>query len=299
MIKIVPKDLKKKREGEILVPSRNVILPFIKGEVVLNNKKAKGGKKKQISPKKWWFFTHNNYTEEDVTEILTSEEIFGYAFQKEIGDKGTPHLQGLINFVDKVRPKSLGGVFERIHFEIPKNRAACKNYCTKFETRIGETMIKKLIIPRKLKIIQTLRVWQKTLENKILKDLYDDRKIMWYWEDQGKVGKTQFCKYLIHHYDALLVEGKGGDVKYLINKYIEMNKCAPDIVLYNIPRSYVNYVNYGALEGVKDGLFVSTKYECNGCLMNSPIVICFANSEPQLDKLSDDKWNVVQINNVT
>jgi len=82
-----------------------------------------------------WCFTLNNYTPDEVN-ILTSLEC-KYVFQEETGEKGTPHLQGYINFPNA---KTLGGVrkiLPRAHWEITKNIQASIQYCSKEESRTG------------------------------------------------------------------------------------------------------------------------------------------------------------------
>ena len=92
-----------------------------------SNGSTRVGNTKRPSPAKHWCFTLNNYTTEDIENILGSigsdGSTFGskpkYIFQEEEGEEGTPHLQGYINFDRKVRPKN---VFkweraQRIHWE--------------------------------------------------------------------------------------------------------------------------------------------------------------------------------------
>jgi hypothetical protein len=53
------------------------------------------------------------------------------------------------------------------------------------------------------------------------------------------------------------------------------------LVICDVPRAAGNFVNYGALEQVKNGLFFSSKYESEMAVFNPPHVICFANSKPK------------------
>lgn len=69
--------------------------------------------KKQIAPAKRWCFVLNNYTEENIEWLVPKFQQLckKYIIAKEVGENGTPHLQGFFEFYTKKRPKS---VFERI-----------------------------------------------------------------------------------------------------------------------------------------------------------------------------------------
>lgn len=90
-----------------------------------------------MSNAKNWVFTLNNYTVEDVDRIsglvALPESIVQYLlFGKEVGENGTPHLQGLICFTKRQRltqvKTALGG---NPHVEPCRNVNASVNYCRK------------------------------------------------------------------------------------------------------------------------------------------------------------------------
>lgn len=77
-------------------------------------------------------FTWNNYTDEHI-EHLKNLPFRYLIFGKEVGESGTPHLQGYILFenpraFDNVRKKVF---LEKAHVEIAKSAAACMKYCKK------------------------------------------------------------------------------------------------------------------------------------------------------------------------
>lgn len=55
---------------------------------------------KQISPARAWCFTLNNWTEEEyssiVQRLLTNTNKYLFCVGKEVGESGTPHLQGVV-----------------------------------------------------------------------------------------------------------------------------------------------------------------------------------------------------------
>ena len=106
---------------------------------------------RQVSPANAWCFTLNNYTEQE-HEFLSSEfrresERYFYIVGKEVGESGTPHLQGYIALKDKkkkFRPLPKFAVIrnekQAMHFERAKgNREQNYKYCSKdgdFKTNI-------------------------------------------------------------------------------------------------------------------------------------------------------------------
>lgn len=252
-------------------------------------------REKQISPSKHWCFTLNNYTKEDIIEISSNSSIDKYVFQEETGEEGTKHLQGYISFKTKIRPC---GKFKnnKIHWEKCRNIQASIDYCCKEETRTGE-IFTNMIIDEPLKLLSEdiLYDYQREIVE-LCKRTPDDRSIYWYWETTGCKGKSAICKLLCARYGALCVSGKSNDCKYAIVKYKELNKHYPHVVLFDVPRSNIDYINYEAIEKIKDGLFFCGKYESQQVIMNSPHVIVFANEYPDMDKLSNDRWKIRDIN---
>lgn len=253
--------------------------------------------KKQISPAKRWCLTLNNYTEEQdssirsVLETHCSVAIIGH----EIGEQGTPHLQGYCEFKKKVRPMGLVGL-KQIHWEKSKgSKASNVTYCSKEDKNawcIG-CRVKK---PLKLIKEEWLFDWQKDIIHEIKGDP-DDRKIKWVWSHTGKVGKTQFSKYLSAKFGAICLQGKCADVKNGVVQYITDTGDRPPIVLWPIPRCGNVYSRglYEGMENVKDMYFYSGKYEGGQVNENTCHLIVFANEPPRQEALSEDRWDVIQL----
>lgn len=244
----------------------------------------------QISPSKKWCFTFNNYTESDVSSIvpLFRDKCSMAIIGKEIGENGTPHLQGYVEFKTKLRPLSLG-LPKSIHWEKSKgNRHENVEYCSKEGNvccRIG--------LPEPVRIIKSLYPWQKRLVEAIA-EVPDDRTIQWIWSTEGGVGKTCFQKYLVVKHDAIILGGKAGDVRNGVVEYMKGNNGrTPGLICINVPRSFdPNYVSYEAFENIKDMCFYSGKYEGGMVCGNPPHLLIFANFSPDFDKMSKDRWNV-------
>lgn len=253
------------------------------------------GNTKQIPPSKHWCFTLNNYTLEDIIAISSIVPKKRYVFQEETGEEGTPHLQGYIEFEDKLRPSSLK-LNKSIHWEKCRNIKQSILYCQKKESRTGEIFLFRIVRVRELVILTaaSLFAWQEEVVN-IIKQEPDDRSIHWYWEAVGKRGKSALVKYLLYHYNGLTCSGKASDMKYLIVQYEKKNGYYPELIIFDIPRHAKEYLSYSGIEEIKNGCFASTKYECEQVLMNSPHILCFANSEPDTLKMSEDRWVINEI----
>lgn len=262
-----------------------------------NSSKEKSGNTKQISPAKHWFLTHNNHSKEDIAFLCDHSSIIKYCFQEELSSTGTPHLQGHFEFDFKIRPVGLfkGTPLEKAHWEKTKNRRKAIEYCSKLATRNGKTYTKGFpkSLFRKVKVIQEdqLYPWQQDIVNECEKEP-DDRTINWIWEDIGNVGKSALVKYLCIHCNAFLISGKSADIKY----QIASAEFPPDVIVYDIPRTAKGYINYTALEEVKNGVFCSSKYESKMCIIPTPHVFCFANFAPDLSVMSKDRWNIIDLN---
>ena len=135
------------------------------------------------------------------------------------------------------------------------------------------------------------RWWQKRILE-IISEEPDDRTIWWFWEPFGGIGKTAFAKYLVAKCGATFLGGKAADMQFAIAKAFGETGRTPEVVVMNFPRSMEGKISYQGLESIKDMLFFSGKYESQMIVGNSPHVIVFANWEPDVSKLSADRWRV-------
>lgn len=63
-----------------------------------------------------WVFTLNNYTEEDIQTYLQCPLLKWVVIGKEVGESGTPHLQGYMRFENCVRRATLQKLNPRAHY---------------------------------------------------------------------------------------------------------------------------------------------------------------------------------------
>jgi hypothetical protein len=239
----------------------------------------------------YWFFTLNNYDIEQIEHLdqVLRHECDWFVFQEEMGANGTRHLQGTIKLKTRQRMTQLKKIDVHIHWEITKSVKSSIAYCTKQETRNGKQWVHGITLPKPIKVHEPCG-WQKEVL-KIIETEPDERTIHWFWEPEGNVGKTVLCKFLVVKHNALMLTGKSADMYNMLAK----NPHKMELILVDCPRSQQDYINYGALEQIKNGLVFSGKYEGAQLVFNCPHVFVFANMEPDLDKMSKDRWNIVRI----
>lgn len=131
-----------------------------------------------------------------------------------------------------------------------------------------------------------LRDWQKEALDKLLTQ--DNRKVLWVVDPVGNNGKSYLSKWLCAMHKAFYVAGgKTADIAYAY-------KMEP-IVVCDLARQKREVFNYAILEGFKNGIIFSSKYE-SACKKFRPAkVIVFSNWEPDMEKLSADRWEIMRL----
>jgi hypothetical protein len=246
-----------------------------------------------------WIFTLNNYTDKEVNAITQdfSKYKATYIFGKEVGELGTPHLQGYVEFKNPRSLNALKKMNNRIHWEKARgNRQQNIDYCSKdgIVTSNLPLTTEEQIIKEEYSNV-TWKPWQQNVID-LLSTEPDRRTINWYWEENGNVGKTFLFLYLSIKYDAIIADGKQQDVFNQIRIWKEKKPYeTPKLVLLYIPRYNIEYINYGMLEKIKGGLLYSGKYEGEKIHLKPLHMIVFANREPDYEKMSKDRWRVTHI----
>jgi len=126
-----------------------------------------------------------------------------------------------------------------------------------------------------------LRRWQQKLMD-ILDGAVDTRKIHWFWENTGNVGKSWMATFLLRNKGAtVLSSGKNADIAYLLDQ--------PKIVVFDISRDSMEHTNFGVMEDIKNGRIFSPKYESRVKCFDIPHLIVFANEPCPYGKFSADR----------
>lgn len=250
---------------------------------------------KQLS---YWCLTWNGYKMERLESVsliqsVLKNECQWYIMQEEIGETGNEHIQGCIYFKGGKRLSALKKYHWGIHWEVTKQISASAYYCSNNTKRSGKIWTHNFTIPMTLTCtVDEPYGWQLEVMD-IIAQKPNKRDVHWFWEPYGNVGKTELCKYLIVHHNALMLTGKSNDMFHMVAKFPEKR----NLFLVNVPRSQQDFINYGAIECIKDGLICSGKYEGCQIVFDRPHVIVFANMTPCLSKMSSDRWIIHPLHN--
>jgi len=296
-----------------------------------------------------WVFTYNNYTPEDVLRLeqlggnLDGAGLRYLVYGFEVGDSGTPHLQGYCIFISRKRRVALRSIIgERGHYEVSRGTPAqASDYCKKggdyvefgdlpvgtvkvvpktgvtefcnWLKELDEFPSEKIIAVRwpalwlryqsKLVdlavfhcpalVLETndMRDWQTDLYSE-LEGTPDDRKVSFYVDGDGGTGKSWFCRYMLTKLDdkvQVLSVGKRDDLAFAVD-------VTKSIFLFNVPRGGMEFMQYTILEQLKDRVVFSPKYWSQTKILRSKChVVVFCNEHPDMNKMSVDRYNVVNI----
>lgn len=267
--------------------------------------------------------TLNNYTEEDYEDLINHKHIGYIIIGREIGEKGTKHLQMYFQLKEKKRlPWVKKHINNKMHIEQSRGTPDDNvKYCSKDNdfkergiiTKQGSNTIqiyeqiqecdnwgdvlkiegidrrmpyaREVFASKKIKKQPEIkpRKWQQKILD-ILKEEPDDRTIVWIYDETGGRGKTYLCKYLMSNHDAFYCSpSKGTDILHAYNNQ--------RIILYDIPRCVDDqYINWGTIEKLKDGILFSGKFNSTTKYRtHNAHIIIFSNNEPPEGKFSRDR----------
>lgn len=266
-----------------------------KGNTDLGNTITKSAR---VVPGKRWCFTLNNYTDEEVETLETKfkENKISYIFGKEIGESGTPHLQGYIESEIKIRPIEKIGI-KRIHWEKSRGNKAQNILYTSKDSKISTNMPLKREDKYILELTEEdLKPWQTDIL-KIIDGEPDRRTIHWFYETKGGFGKSTFSKWVYMHRNDVSV--------ITCTKTADIKTCANDEIktyIFDIPRSVENtsFYPWTALEELKNGFVTDCKLkkEAKVTCCAPPHIIIFANFKPDTSLMSKDRWHIQNLEEI-
>jgi len=139
--------------------------------------------------------------------------------------------------------------------------------------------------------------WQKDLHDEILYKAPNSRQIIWYYDKDGRCGKSSLCKYLYMNKISQYIRASGGirEIANQINNMVEdgwNQKC----LIMDIPRTQEDNSFYGALEELQDGFITNTKFKGGNICMNKFHLIVFSNFLPKFNTMSAGRFQIRNLN---
>lgn len=135
------------------------------------------------------------------------------------------------------------------------------------------------------------RAWQADLAQELAGDA-DDRTVVFIVDPIGGRGKSWFIQWYYTNdrtNTQILRIGKRDDLAHAVDD-------SKSVFLIDIPRSESEFLQYSILEQLKDRLVFSPKYSSRmKVLTKTPHVVVFMNENPDLNKLSTDRYDVREI----
>lgn len=129
--------------------------------------------------------------------------------------------------------------------------------------------------------------WQQKILDVVSGDV-DPRALYWVYDPVGNHGKTYLATHLVDKYGAFYTNGgKAVDLTYAYE--------GQSVVIFDYVRDARDYVGYGVIEQLKNGILMSTKYESGMKRFDKPHVLVFANFMPCDDKFSADRLRVIEL----
>lgn len=136
-----------------------------------------------------------------------------------------------------------------------------------------------------------LRPWQEEV-NGFLDHDPDDRKIIFVVDPDGNSGKSWLTRYWLTKRDSvqILSVGKRDDLCFSIDV-----ECS--LFVFDIPRGQLEFLQYNVLEKLKDRVVFSPKYVSRTKILKEiPHVIVFTNEQPDLTKMTEDRYYIYNVN---
>lgn len=257
---------------------------------------------KQTSPVyhlsfRWSVKEDNKENDESIRSICSKFDKFIYQLENTVIDgRDNFHYQGYGHLIDKQRPKSFAiscnGITNGIEVSAASNAGldALKNYALKAETRVrgpwadGSRYLGE-------DIITNLYPWQQEIKSRC-DGRVDNREINVVIDTTGNIGKSAFCKYMAWHFKAPVCGwARTGDILNLVSKMPNRPVYFFDLSRSK-PQDWARDDIAAAMEGIKNGLFVNTKYEVTQVVMKSPHLWMFCNTVPNISSMSRDRWSL-------
>ena len=206
------------KESDTLIQSESISFGYAESDDVYTNLDGI----KQPSCAKNWCFTWHYKNESSI--VPKFQELCNLGHLCIFGYEITPttsrlHIQGYVSFKNKCRPRGLMDLDVR-WFKCKGTKKQNIVYCGKggdYLTNIPGVkdilLAEQSLVTRDPLDGKEFYEWQKEVIE-VIKGPVDDRKIYWFWEPNGNMGKTSFAKHVMLKYGGIFLSGKGADQEW-------------------------------------------------------------------------------------
>nr|WAE43271.1 MAG: replication associated protein [Cressdnaviricota sp.] len=132
---------------------------------------------------------------------------------------------------------------------------------------------------------------------KLLTSPKQERKVHWFYETVGNLGKTYTGKWCSQEHGSLVVDCFGGtaNLATIIQNALQGGWKAESLI-FDFPRRAQQHEISEGMECCCNGRVTVTKYSSKVITFKPPRLIVFANFPPQWDSMSADRWDAWEIN---
>lgn len=134
--------------------------------------------------------------------------------------------------------------------------------------------------------------WQFEVAQKLHATDGHTRQITFVVDPSGNSGKSWMCRYAMSKYPdetQIFRVAKRDDIALAVDE-------SKSKFLFDVPRGQMMFLQYSVLESMKDQMIFSPKYEsCLKILRNVPTVIVFSNEQPDMNALTNDRYNIINV----
>lgn len=228
-----------------------------------------------------------------------------WCFQLEEGEKTKYlHYQGRVSL--KVKSRKGPAIFPGIRWSATSE--ANKNnmfYVMKEDTRKDGPWSDKdkvIYIPKQFRNIKLYKWQQEVIDSR---NAFNDRCIDMIYDEKGNNGKSTVAAIAEIMYNAIdcpPINNCKELIQYVCNECMDNEIRNPGLLFVDLPRAMnkdgLNGI-YSAIEQIKKGKLVDTRYHSRKWWIDSPRIWVFSNHLPDLSLLSNDRWRIWTINKDT
>lgn len=284
-----------------------------------------------------WCFTYNNYDDSVIERLKDFELMVVYLiYGKEVGENGTPHLQGFFILKEKSRMNRIkSAIGDTVHLESSKGSAKqASDYCRKegvvYEFGVlpngqgkrNDIECFKEDVKNGMMDLKELREVHSTVCAKYpsfvsmyIQDQVPYREIQMFplrkWQQllNGKLNLEPNDRNIIFVYDRTGNSGKSWFSQYYRTLHRNVQILTPGkkdnmafmiennrVYFIDSPRSSNDFIQYGLLEEMKNGYIHCAKYQSCQKIIQKCHVCVMMNQMPEMEKLSADRYDIIEIN---